>query len=184
MSGSFTPTAAPGELNYRLATLADAPAIVALTESAYRGEASRAGWTTEADLLDGRRTGLDEMEPLLQDPEVRVLLAFAGQTLVACAKLQNQGGVAYFGMFSVDPRRQGQGLGRAVLKRAEVLAREAFEARRIGMDVIIQRSELIAWYERRGYRRTMQRSEFPYGDESFGVPKRSDLAFERLEKEL
>ena len=39
----------------RPATPADVPALVALVNSAYRGESSRAGWTTEADLLDGQR---------------------------------------------------------------------------------------------------------------------------------
>src|SRR4051794_13241714 len=45
-----------GAVMFREAGPADLGAIVALVESAYRGESSRAGWTTEADLLDGQRT--------------------------------------------------------------------------------------------------------------------------------
>ena len=45
----------------RPATAADIPALHALIESAYRGEVSRAGWTTEADLLDGQRTDPDDL---------------------------------------------------------------------------------------------------------------------------
>lgn len=171
-------------LTYRFATAADASNIVALTESAYRGEASRAGWTTEADLLDGRRTGLDEMQTLLDSEDAHLLLAFAGDDLVACAKLEQQGTHTYFGMFSVDPQRQGQGLGRVVLAKAESVAAQEFGATHVRMEVIVQRSELIAWYERRGYRRTGERTPFPYGDERFGIPKRDDLAFEWLEKAL
>lgn len=173
-----------GALAYRFATLEDAAKIVALTESAYRGEASRAGWTTEADLLDGRRTGMDEMQTLLGRADARMLLAFAGEELVACAKLEHEGTCTYFGMFSVDPQRQGQGLGRAVLAKAEAVAVQEFGATHMRMEVIVQRSELIAWYERRGYRRTGERTAFPYGDERFGIPKREDLAFEGLEKAL
>ena len=39
----------------RVASAADAPALVDLINSAYRGESSKAGWTTEADLLGGQR---------------------------------------------------------------------------------------------------------------------------------
>jgi hypothetical protein len=52
------------------------------------------------------------------------------------------------------------------------------------MTVIRQREELIAWYERRGYRRTGQLTPFPYGDERFGIPQRADLEFELLVKPL
>ena len=38
------------------ATVQDAPEIAILVNSAYRGDSSRQGWTTEADLLDGTRT--------------------------------------------------------------------------------------------------------------------------------
>lgn len=167
-----------------MATLQDAAAIVALTESAYRGDASRAGWTTEADLLDGRRTGLDEIESLIERDDIHLLLAFAGDQLVASAKLEARGELAYFGMFSVDPGTQGQGYGREVLAHAEAFAKTTLGARCVQMEVIVQRTELIAWYERRGYHRTGVFAPFPYGDERFGIPKREDLRFETLEKEL
>jgi len=50
--------------------------------------------------------------------------------------------------------------------------------------VIDVRAELIAFYQRRGYRRTGIKKPFPYGDERFGIPKRDDLQFEVLEKTL
>jgi hypothetical protein len=52
------------------------------------------------------------------------------------------------------------------------------------MTVIVQRTELIGYYERRGYRRTGELHPFPYGDERFGLPQRDDLAFELLVKAL
>ena len=52
------------------------------------------------------------------------------------------------------------------------------------MTVIDIRDELIAFYERRGYRRTGIKKPFPYGDARFGLPKRDDLRFEVLEKPL
>lgn len=179
------PLASPtAELCYRRATTQDVEAIVALTESAYRGDASRVGWTTEADLLDGRRTGPDEIQALVERSDVQLLLAFAGLRLVASAKLEARGEIAYFGMFSVEPQTQGKGYGRKVLAQAEAIAKSELHASEVHMEVIVQRQELIAWYERRGYERTGVYSPFPYGDERFGVPKRDDLRFELLRKEL
>lgn len=173
-------------LRFRAATPADIPAIVALVESAYRGESSRAGWTTEADLLDGRRTGPDDVQACLDRPDSRILLAEDAATgaLLASAHVCLDDGCGYFGMFAVDPTRQAGGIGRAVLAEAERIAREAWRAPSMRMTVIDVREELIAWYQRRGYRRTGIRSPFPYGDARFGLPRRDDLRFERLEKPL
>lgn len=172
------------ELAFRAATEADIPAVVALVESAYRGDASRAGWTTEADLLDGRRTGPDDVGAVIARPRSRLLLAERGGALVACAQVAVEDGAGYFGMFSVAPGLQGGGIGNAVLAEAERVAREDFGMAGMRMTVIDLREELIAWYERRGYRRTGIKKPFPYGDARFGLPKRDDLRFEVLEKAL
>ncbi|MGK5632092.1 GNAT family N-acetyltransferase [Streptomyces sp. URMC 123] len=171
-------------LTFRAAGEGDVPAVVALVESAYRGEASRAGWTTEADLLDGRRTDAEMVRGVLAAPDSRLLLAESDGALVACCHVERRGANAYFGMFAVRPEAQGGGLGREVLAEAERVAHEAWGAAEMQMTVISVRDDLIAWYERRGYRRTGERSPFPYGDERFGVPKRADLEFELLTKRL
>ncbi|MEO9220882.1 MAG: GNAT family N-acetyltransferase, partial [Mycobacteriaceae bacterium] len=92
--------------------------------------------------------------------------------------------VGYFGMFSVRPDQQGYGVGDALLTEAERIAVAEWGATGMHLTVIVQRAELIAWYERRGYERTEQLSPFPYGDPRFGVPRRPDLAFLLLVKEL
>ena len=78
----------------------------------------------------------------------------------------------------------GGGLGDAVLRECERIAREDWRLPAMRMTVIDVREELIAWYERRGYRRTGIKKPFPYGDTRFGQPKRDDLRFEVLEKPL
>jgi GNAT superfamily N-acetyltransferase len=171
-------------LEFRAATPADADAIVALVESAYRGDASRAGWTTEADLLDGRRTGVDDVLASIARPRSQVLLAEREGRLQACAHVAVDEGAGYFGMFSVVPSLQRAGVGRLVLAEAERIAREEYGQAVMRMTVIDVRDELIAYYERRGYRRTGVTKPFPYGDERFGLPRRDDLRFEVLEKAL
>ena len=171
-------------LSFRAASEADIGRVVALVESAYRGDASRVGWTTEADLLDGRRTGRDDIEAILARERSQLLLAELGGEMIACAHVMVEDGAGYFGMFSVDPRRQGGGLGKRVLAEAERIVREEWGCDAMRMTVIDVREELIAFYERRGYARTGIKKPFPYGDARFGLPKRQDLRFEILEKPL
>jgi GNAT superfamily N-acetyltransferase len=170
---------------FRLATAGDAAAVVALVESAYRGDSSRAGWTTEADLLDGQRTDLDAVRATIGADDRVVLLGFGSETLLGCCELRRLvGAAAYFGMFAVVPTLQGGGVGTLVLDEAERRVGELWDATRMEMTVLAQRKDLIAWYQRRGYRRTGMTEPFPYGDERFGRPRRADLLFEKLEKSL
>jgi SUF system NifU family Fe-S assembly protein len=172
------------ELQFRAAGADDVPAIVALVESAYRGDLSRQGWTTEADMLDGQRTDPEGVAALIAKPDNRIVLAARRGELVACAHLERTPDGCYFGMFSVRPTLQGGGVGHAVLSECERIARSEWRCERLHMTVIKQRAELIAWYERRGYARTGESKPFPYGDERYGLPKRPDLEFIVLAKSL
>ncbi|GHE03023.1 GNAT family N-acetyltransferase [Streptomyces alanosinicus] len=176
-----TPATGP---SFRDATDADVDALVALIESAYRGDASRAGWTTEADILDGQRTDPEGVLEVIKAPDSRLLIVEQDGRTVACCQLEHRGDHAYFGMFAVSPALQGAGLGRKVMAEAERRVREIWGVTEMRMTVISVREDLIAWYERRGYRRTGQMSPFPYGEERFGIPRRADLQFELLVKKL
>ncbi len=157
---------------------------MALVESAYRGDASRQGWTTEADLLDGQRTDVVTVATLIETPGSQVLLAIENGELRGCAQVEVYDQVGYFGMFAVNPAAQGEGIGSKILAEAERHAREQREATVMTMTVISLRKELIAYYQRRGYRVTGQSKPFPYGDERFGLPRRADLEFIVLAKPL
>lgn len=166
------------------ATAADIPALVDLVESAYRGERSRAGWTTEADLLDGQRTDADSVAELIDSPGHCLLTLREADTIVACCHLRQDGQVAHFGMFAVSPTRQAGGLGGRLLAAAEAHARSVWDCTQMQMLVIDGRRELVAWYQRRGYAETGEILPFPYGNPRFGLPKRNDLRFLRLSKPL
>lgn len=170
----------------RPATLDDVPAIVRLVQSAYRGDTSRAGWTTEADLLGGQRADEDMVRPLVEAQTGAVLVVDAetpGDLLACCHVEARPDGSCYVGMLAVRPTAQGNGLGRVMLDAAEAYARTA-GCDRLEMTVIAQRTELIAYYERRGFSDTGERSPFPYGDPRFGEPRRPDLEFRHLERRL
>lgn len=171
-------------LTTRPAATADAPALVALVNSAYRGDSSRAGWTTEADLLGGQRIDIEGLTEMMVRPGNVILLHERDLVPVACVHLERTGEACYLGMLTIHPTLQGAGLGRQMLEAAECWAIEHWSSRTMHMTVIAQRPELIAWYERRGYRRTGECKPFPYGDERFGLPRRDDLAFEVLSKPL
>ena len=163
----------------RQATPDDVDAIVVLVESAYRGEDSRQGWTTEADLLDGHRTDVAEVREVLP----YVLVAEQGGELIGCCTLLPRDGYAYFGMFAVQPGLQGGGTGSRLLAEAERVA-AAGGAAYVEMTVLSVRRELIDFYLRRGYAETGESRPFPYGQGRLGQPRRDDLAFTVLSKQL
>jgi ribosomal protein S18 acetylase RimI-like enzyme len=173
------------EIDIRDAVPDDIPTLHALIESAYRGEASRAGWTTEADLLDGQRTDPDDLASILADPKQAMLTGWRGDTLIGCILIADRGeGTGYFGMLSVSPTLQAGGLGRRLVDAAHVALADRFGARRARISVLPQRETLIAWYERLGYRQTGATLPFPYGNLRFGLPLRDDLYFVVMERPL
>jgi ribosomal protein S18 acetylase RimI-like enzyme len=179
-----TETRVTEPLQFRAATAADVPALVQLVTSAYRGESSRQGWTTEADILDGNRIAPEVLLEDIQRPRSRVLVASRDGAMLGCAHVCDDHGYGYFGMFAVRPDLQNAQLGRAILAEAERIVRDEWRIPVMRMTVIDLRDELIAWYERRGYVRTGEKKPFPATDPRFGVPRRDDLRFELLEKTL
>jgi GNAT superfamily N-acetyltransferase len=168
------------DVTFRLATPEDAATLAALVGSAYRGEESRAGWTTEANFLDDERIDAAGVLAKITDPQGVVLVVQdSAAELIGCCEVAYRGaGLAYFGMFAIRPALQAGGLGRLVLTAAEELARRTWGADAMEMTVIGQRVELIAWYERRGYTRAAETRPFPY------EALRDDLYFAVLTKPL
>lgn len=161
----------------------DIPALVKLINSAYRGESSKKGWTTEADLLGGQRTDPDLLLATMQSPNSVILKYLNDQNEIeACVYLNKQESKMYLGMLTVNPELQAKGLGKIMMNAAEEYAiQQGCDS--VIMTVISVRSELIAWYERRGYNDTGERKPFPMNDPKFGLPKQQ-LEFIVMEKML
>jgi ribosomal protein S18 acetylase RimI-like enzyme len=173
------------DVRFRHAEFADVPNLQPLVHHAYRGDRARVGWTHEADLLDAARIDEAALAESVGDSSQVILLAERDGELIGCVHVTDKGGgLAYLGMLTVAAPLQAQGLGRRLIDQAERLALDRYGADRMEMTVIVQRAELIEWYERRGYRLTGERRPFPATDPRFGIPRRSDLAFVVLEKAL
>lgn len=164
------------------ASVADISSICSLVNSAYRGDTSRKGWTTEADLLDGIRVDEDMLEQYITDPSSTILKCTDedGQ-LTGCVYLKNQQEKLYLGMLTVSPGLQAKGIGKMLLQASEDRARQQ-DLKSIVMTVITSRHELINWYKRHGYVETGEKQPFPKS-ERFGKPK-MQLEFLVLQKEL
>lgn len=166
----------------QVATAEDIPAIEKLVNSAYRGDSSRKGWTTEADLLGGQRTNAASLLKMMNEPGA-VIVKYTGESgiLEGCVYLKQKANTLYLGMLTVSPELQAKGIGRKMLAAAEQHAR-SLGCKSITMTVISVRSELIAWYERNGYGKTGATKPFPT-DPKFGLPKQP-LHFIVMEKLL
>ena len=172
-------------LVFRIAEPSDIAPLQPFVHAAYRGDSARKGWTHEADLLDGQRIDVEALSAMMADPAQIILLAEDNCGLVGCVQVNDKGnGLSYLGMLSVDPNRQGGGIGRQLIAAAEAEARLTFKASRMEMTVIVQRVELIDWYVRCGYRLTGETRPFPATDPRFGLPQRNDLAFVVLARDL
>lgn len=174
----------PAALTFAPATAADLPALCHLINRAYRGEASEQGWTTEAHLLAGQRTDEADLHEQFLAPDATFLLARTeAGGLVGSVFLQPQGPDLYLGMLSVEPTRQAQGIGRQLVAAAGELARRR-GCTGIRITVIAVRHELLAWYERLGFRPTGATVDFPT-DTRFGIPRQPDpLVLRVLRKAL
>jgi ribosomal protein S18 acetylase RimI-like enzyme len=167
---------------FTIATLADIDKLIPLVNSAYRGEASKKGWTTEANIIQGEsRVDAESLQTMINDANAVILTYRNENEILGCVYLQKQKTDLYLGMLSVKPDIQGGGIGKKLLQAAEDHARRK-GCNSIVMTVISLRSELIAWYERNGYQDTGERKPFP-DDEKFGKPVQP-LTFVVLKKQI
>ncbi len=167
--------------DFRQAAIADAEPLAALINSAYRGESSRQGWTTEADLLDGLRTDADDLRKLIAANNTLLLVCEVDRQLLGSVNLQKSEDAVRIGMLAVTPCLQGQGLGKRLLQFAESTAQRLWNAPRLEMAVIAQRRELLAFYQRQGYRQTNAVEPFPENP-ALWQPKIQGLQLLILEK--
>ncbi len=159
------------------ASPANASALKALLEAAYRGDSARAGWNHEADILDDERIARAELDALLADPAVTILTAREGSTLIGCVAVTRKSAqLGYLGMLCVLLNLQSGVLGRRLLDAAEAHAR-SIGLSAMEMTVIDSRASLIAWYVRRGYVLTGETRPFP-------VLRDPPITFAVLEKPL
>ncbi len=164
------------------AVVEDAPELNTLVNSAYRGDSSRQGWTTEADLLDGTRIDANGIAELIQTQGTTLLKYVEAGEILGCVELKKNEGKLYLGMLTVRPNLQGKGIGKELLKAAEAEGKKQSCAS-IFMTVISVRKELIDWYVRHGYQLTGEHKPFAFTDPRFGQPKMK-LEFVVLEKKL
>ena len=147
-------------LSFRQGQATEAATIAALVNQAYQPAPNAAGWTHEADLVCGDRVRADQVVAAIAKPDSVVLLGLIGVEIAACVHLEKTGRHCHMGMFAVNPARQGTGLGKQLLAQAERYAQHTLDCDRYVMQVIAARTELLAFYVRRGYQKTGLRSDY------------------------
>ncbi len=171
-------------MNYQItsASAEDVPVLNRLVNSAYRGESSRKGWATEADLIDGTRIDEAAMLDLIRDKNTTILKYVENNEILGCVELRIENESLYLGMLTVNPDLQAKGIGKILMTAGEDFGRRN-NCKKVKMTVVSVRDKLIAWYERHGYSLTGERKPFKMPDERFGIP-RQPLEFVVMEKNL
>jgi len=172
-------------IRFQTATPSQAPELAKLVNSAYRGDYSEKGWTTESSLLGGQRTDAESLNQLILTPlhQIEIAVDEKSQKIIGCVHLIQEPAGLYFGMLTVEPTQQTQGLGKTLISHVENVAR-GYGLKRVRFTVIPARTELVAFYVRRGYQATGKFEPFPQLDPKFGVPKVSGLILQEYEKIL
>lgn len=164
------------------ARLDDIAALKTLINGAYRGESSKLGWTTEANILGGQRTDETELIEILSDSKNTLLKYTKEDRILACVLLTAKENQLYLGMLTVAPQLQNCGIGAQLLAQADLHAK-ALGLPKIVMTVISIRTELIAYYIRKGYFDTGSRAPFP-DSHNHSVLGSQILDFMVLEKKI
>ncbi len=164
------------------ATLQDVSALKVLVNSAYRGETSKKGWTTEANLLNGIRIDENELTEIIEEPKSTIFKFQENNQILGCVLLVEKQNKLYLGMLCVNPDLQNSGIGKKILQFANDYAIEK-GLPRIVMTVISQRTELISWYNRHGYSDFGEREPFP-ANHADDIISGNVLEFIVLEKRL
>jgi len=166
------------------ATTEDIPQLNQLINSAYRGDESKKGWTTEAEILDGIRIDEQTLSAYFKQENVTILKCVnADDAIVGTVYLELNTPKLYLGMFAVAPNTQGTGIGKKLLQAAEEFAL-AQTCDRIAITVISTRTELIDWYMRHGYQPTGHSIAFEEIEQRFGDPKTTGIRLIGMEKLL
>jgi len=165
------------------ADINDIAELNVLVNSAYRGESSKKGWTTEADLLGGIRVDEEGLKEMMNKPNAQILKGTddAGK-IIACVFVEKKNSRLYFGMLTVQPDLQAKGIGKQLMNEIEKEAK-TLHCTSIYMTVISDRIELIRWYEKYSYQLTGTTEPFPMNNPRFGLPKKQ-LEFVIMEKML
>lgn len=172
-------------LHFYKAEPVDAASVADLINICFRGEASRKGWTTEADILEGVRTTSSEIANIIRRNDAFVLIGVLNDEIVAAACCERQviagKQTAHFGKISVKPTLQNKGHGKDLIYAAEAMTTREWRVLGFHMSVISLRHELIEFYERLGYERTGEFAAFPENPDLW-QPKVEGLSLQYLVK--
>lgn len=164
----------------RLAQVSDAAQIAVLVNQAYRPKGLLSGWTDESNLVSGNRTSMQQVNDLICS-SATILVMHIDELIVACVQISCCNDGAHIGLLATQPQLQGRGIGQQMIEAAEEFAVANHKVKHFKMSVLSVRSELLAYYNRRGYQLTGNSTAYP-SDLAIGVPLNNNLSVLELLK--
>jgi len=167
-------------LEFTTATTAQATAIAALINAAFRSESAGQTWLTDDQDKRTDMLSVQDVQNTISNPSTPILVGTVASSpeLIAvcllkapgtCPKTTGTPAKSWLAMLAVDPKHHQRGYGLAALKEAEAFAKKSWDAKRVELNVVNTRVELRAWYGKNGYQATGQTMEFPYGNHRGGL---------------
>ncbi|RSM10864.1 hypothetical protein CEP52_003344 [Fusarium oligoseptatum] len=171
-------------LQFRIATPDDAPQLQQLIQAAFRAEDSRKDWVGDAELAANFCISVDEVLPKITSPDSEMIMAFDDNGALAgtVGVFHRNDDLARLFYLAVDQTLHRGGIGRQVLEYAEGYCQRTWGVKKLGLDALTLRKELISWYMRRGYVPTGEITPFPV-DKLNGRALPEGLGFVEMEKE-
>ena len=151
----------------RIANSADDEKITAVINAAFK--------IAEGFFVDGNRITLAEVQQ--HRASGAFLVAEDDEGIGGCVYVEPRGERAYLGLLSVDPARQQGGLGSRLMEAGEAYCRER-GARFMDIYIVNLRTELPAFYERRGF---VENGTTPFPED---VPTKQPCHFINMSKPL
>ena len=201
----MTDNSIPNAVFLRQAVATDIPELETLLNRCYRFEE---GWTNETEIIGGIRTNQDELKSVIDDAKQYLFVYPQTDTgdregqetgeILGCINVaiededDSQEDCAYIGLFAVNPKLQGGGVGRVMLAAAESFVQSCLPDHQVSADgesndklikmlVLNGRDKMLAYYERRGYINTGNTQAFSADDNSVEA-KDKELYFIEIAK--
>lgn len=138
-------------ISIECAKINDIVRICELVNLAYSSNDEFRSWTNESKIVSGNRTSEDRLKDMLGNKGIHIFVAKHQGNIIGTVTIAQENDCFVLSMLAVDPRHQQGGVGKSLISFSEDFITKLSAIRKIKIDVVSTRRELIDFYLRRGF---------------------------------